>query len=202
MMGPRHRHIHDAPLSGVLERLLVGRDQRQERVIDDLRREPRAAAVCVQQDNMVRFQPLGGMDGLEVDFQPQKTAPQTLHVRFVETVASEEQCRRGPFLWRYGRGQGSKNLVEFSLIFAPRNGNDFDCRFGWPAPIGWSQRNLTAQAVLLVEKGRASWTDDDRAAWDAGEAIWLQIKAIRGASDRIKAMPEIPQDYAQDQYWG
>lgn len=66
----------------------------------------------------------------------------------------------------------------------------------------WKQRNLTAQAVLLVEKGRATWTDDDRTAWDAGQAIWQQIKTIRDASDRIEAMPEIPQDYAQDQYWG
>jgi hypothetical protein len=36
MSGPRHRHIHDAPLLCVLERLLFRRDQRQEGVVDDL----------------------------------------------------------------------------------------------------------------------------------------------------------------------
>ena len=36
MSGPRHRHIHDAPLLCVLERLLLRRNQRQERVVDNL----------------------------------------------------------------------------------------------------------------------------------------------------------------------
>lgn len=51
----------------------------------------------------------------------------------------------------------------------------------------WKQRNLTAQAVLLAEKGRARWTAEEAAAWAAGEALWRRIAAIRAASDAIEA---------------
>lgn len=50
----------------------------------------------------------------------------------------------------------------------------------------WKQRNLTAQAVILAEKGRANWTPGELAAWEAGEALWTRIAAIRAASDRIE----------------
>lgn len=49
------------------------------------------------------------------------------------------------------------------------------------------QRNLLAQAAILSEKGRANWTADELAAWDAGLAVWNRIKAIRDASDAIEA---------------
>lgn len=65
----------------------------------------------------------------------------------------------------------------------------------------WKQRNLTAQATILAEKGRANWTADELAAWEAGEAIWQSIAAIRAASDEIEAMDPIPQDFAEDSYW-
>ena len=65
----------------------------------------------------------------------------------------------------------------------------------------WKQRNLTAQAVVLAKKGEANWTADEQAAWDAGEAIWTQIAAIRVASDAIEAMDPIPQNYADDTHW-
>lgn len=65
----------------------------------------------------------------------------------------------------------------------------------------WKQRNLTAQASILAEKGRDNWTADELAAWNAGEAIWASIKAIRAASDVIEAMDPIPADYAADSRW-
>jgi hypothetical protein len=65
----------------------------------------------------------------------------------------------------------------------------------------WKQRNLTAQAVLLTEKGRANWTVEEQAAWDAGEAIWTQIAAIRAASDVLEAIDPIPTDYMDDKHW-
>lgn len=65
----------------------------------------------------------------------------------------------------------------------------------------WKQRNLTAQAVLLAQKGSANWTAEDRAAWDAGEAIWIRIAAIRATSDQIEAMEPIPQDFTDDTHW-
>jgi len=65
----------------------------------------------------------------------------------------------------------------------------------------WKQRNLTAQAAILAEKGRANWTADELAAWDAGEAIWQQIAAVRAASDVLEAMDPIPDDYASDEHW-
>lgn len=65
----------------------------------------------------------------------------------------------------------------------------------------WKQRNLTAQAVLLAEKGRSNWTDEEQAAWDAGEVIWSQISAIRAASDVLEALDPIPTDYMDDKHW-
>lgn len=65
----------------------------------------------------------------------------------------------------------------------------------------WRQRNLLAQASILAEKGRSSWTDDELAAWNAGAAQWAQIAAIRAASDDIEAMSPIPTDYTDNSYW-
>jgi len=59
----------------------------------------------------------------------------------------------------------------------------------------WKQRNLTAQATQLAKKGEANWTPEEQAAWDAGEAIWNQIAAIRAASDVIEAMDPIPANF-------
>jgi hypothetical protein len=65
----------------------------------------------------------------------------------------------------------------------------------------WKQRNLTAQAAQLAEKGRANWTAEDLAAWNAGMAIWAQVAAVRAASDAIEAMAEIPADVADPALW-
>lgn len=59
----------------------------------------------------------------------------------------------------------------------------------------WKQRNLTAQAAQLAKKGEANWTPEEAAAWDAGEALWSQIAAIRAASDVIEAMDPIPANF-------
>jgi len=65
----------------------------------------------------------------------------------------------------------------------------------------WRQRNLTAQAVILQDKGRENWTNDELAAWNAGETLWGSIAAIRAKSDEIEAMNTIPVDYKNDSYW-
>lgn len=65
----------------------------------------------------------------------------------------------------------------------------------------WKQRNLTAQATILAEKGRANWTAEELAAWDAGEALWMSIAAIRVASDTLEAMDPLPTNYKDNQYW-
>lgn len=65
----------------------------------------------------------------------------------------------------------------------------------------WKQRNLTAQAAILADKGRANWTTEELAAWDAGEALWARVAAIRAASNTIEAMDPIPQDFDDDSYW-
>jgi len=65
----------------------------------------------------------------------------------------------------------------------------------------WKQRNLTAQAAILAEKGRDNWTAEELAAWDAGSGIWSEIAAIRAKSDELEAMDPIPLDYMDDKYW-
>jgi len=65
----------------------------------------------------------------------------------------------------------------------------------------WKQRNLTAQAAELSEKGRSNWTTQELAEWNAGKALWDSIKAVRGFSDTIEAMDPIPSDYTDDSYW-
>lgn len=65
----------------------------------------------------------------------------------------------------------------------------------------WKQRNLTAQAAQLAEKGRANWTAEELAAWNAGQVIWDQVAAIRAKSDALEAMSPIPVDYKDDRWW-
>lgn len=56
----------------------------------------------------------------------------------------------------------------------------------------WQQQNLQSRAIVLTEKGRANWTVDELAEWDAGMAIWGRIMALRTASDIIEALDPIP----------
>lgn len=65
----------------------------------------------------------------------------------------------------------------------------------------WKQRNLLARAVMLPQKGKSNWTQEEMDAWESGEAIWRTVDAIRAASDKIEAMDPIPQDYRDDKYW-
>lgn len=67
----------------------------------------------------------------------------------------------------------------------------------------WKQRNLTAQAVILAKQvadGEAL-TVEQQAAWDAGQALWAQIAAIRAKSDAIETMSPIPHNFSNDNYW-
>jgi hypothetical protein len=66
----------------------------------------------------------------------------------------------------------------------------------------WKQREFGFLASVLAEKGRDNWNDNDLAAWNAGEALWEQIKPIRDASNALEATEGgIPQDYTDDGYW-
>lgn len=65
----------------------------------------------------------------------------------------------------------------------------------------WKQRNLTAQAAQLAEKGRGNWSTEELAAWDTGLAIWAQVKEVRDASDLIEETAPIPTDFTDDSYW-
>jgi hypothetical protein len=65
----------------------------------------------------------------------------------------------------------------------------------------WKQRNLTAQAAILAEKGRSQWTAGELDAWTTGEALWAQVAAIRAASDALEAMDPIPEDITDDTHW-
>ena len=65
----------------------------------------------------------------------------------------------------------------------------------------WKQRNLTAQAAILADKGRANWTAGELAAWNAGAALWLQIAAIRAASDVLEDADPRPADITDDTHW-
>lgn len=51
----------------------------------------------------------------------------------------------------------------------------------------WRQTNLIARGVELADRGRAAWTADELAEWNAGQAIWDAVKAIRAASDVAEA---------------
>ena len=64
----------------------------------------------------------------------------------------------------------------------------------------WKQNNLNAQANLLNRKGEANWTAEDHAAWDAGEALWVQVAAIRAASNAIELLP-LHTDPTDDALW-
>jgi len=65
----------------------------------------------------------------------------------------------------------------------------------------WRQSNMLAQAATLNDKGRDNWTAQELEEWEAGEAIWQQIQAIRTASDVIEALDPIPEDYTADTHW-
>ncbi len=65
----------------------------------------------------------------------------------------------------------------------------------------WKQRNLTAQAAILAEKGRPNWTAEELAAWDAGRQLWGQVALVRQASDVLEAMDKIPDDFADNKHW-
>ena len=47
----------------------------------------------------------------------------------------------------------------------------------------YKQRNLLAQGVILSDKGRANWTVEELATWDAGQVVWGIDSAVRTASN-------------------
>lgn len=65
----------------------------------------------------------------------------------------------------------------------------------------WKQRNLTARAAQLAAKGKANWTAEEQAEWNAGEAVWTKVKAIRAASNVLETSDPIPPDFRSDTHW-
>lgn len=65
----------------------------------------------------------------------------------------------------------------------------------------WKQRNLTARAAELAIKGPSNWTPEEQEEYEAGQAVWDSIKAIRIKSDALEAMAPIPEDFTNDNYW-
>lgn len=65
----------------------------------------------------------------------------------------------------------------------------------------WKQRNLTARAAELAIKGSVNWTAEEQAEYEAGQAVWDSIKAVRTKSDALESMSPIPEDYTDDKYW-
>lgn len=52
----------------------------------------------------------------------------------------------------------------------------------------WKQANLTARASELSKiRAERAWTAEEQAEWDAGQALWDQVKAIRVASNLVEA---------------
>lgn len=65
----------------------------------------------------------------------------------------------------------------------------------------WKQRNLTARAAELAIKGVSNWTAEETSEYEAGQAVWDRIKAIRAASDALEAQSPIPENFSDDSYW-
>ena len=51
----------------------------------------------------------------------------------------------------------------------------------------WKQRNMTAQSVALLDKGRENWDDTDREVATQARAVWDWIRTIRAHSDALEA---------------
>lgn len=72
----------------------------------------------------------------------------------------------------------------------------------------WKQRNLTAQAAQLAEKGRDNWTEDELASWNAGFALWGKVAYVRSVSDILEAEVDTmaledfqDKDWTADEEW-
>lgn len=69
----------------------------------------------------------------------------------------------------------------------------------------WKQRNATARGleltVKLVRNGVNALTPEEQAEEAAMDALWAEVKRLRGVSDTLEAMDPPPQDYADDKHW-
>lgn len=61
--------------------------------------------------------------------------------------------------------------------------------------------NGSREAIRLLRKGGANWTDAEAARAAELEVIDAAIEAIRAASNVIEVMDPIPDDYAADERW-
>jgi len=75
MASPRHRDIHHTPLFRVRKSLLFRRDERKQRVINDLRWKASPTAVGIQENHVISFEAFGSMDCLEINAKAGKAPP-------------------------------------------------------------------------------------------------------------------------------
>lgn len=62
----------------------------------------------------------------------------------------------------------------------------------------WKQANLTARAVELTAiRQERSWTKEEQDEWNAGQALWDKVKAIRSASDILETNIKNESDWSK-----
>ncbi len=62
--------------------------------------------------------------------------------------------------------------------------------------------NGAREAIRLLRKGQANWTPEEAQRAAALERMDRAIDAIRAASNRLEAMNPVPEDYADERWWG
>jgi hypothetical protein len=66
------------------------------------------------------------------------------------------------------------------------------------------QRNVMAKGLqMVIEHGPdvSLWPPEEQARAAATLTVWVQIEAIRAASNLIEAMNPVPNDFRDDKYW-
>ena len=127
-----------------------------------------------------------GIENIRFDVHPD--------LRFVEIPQDQDVTRE----WTYADGAFTPPPAR--VITAEMVKDEAHRRIVMIIPE-WKQRNLTARAAELAEKGRENWSPSELAEWNAGSDVWSRVKAVRVKSNQIEAMSSIPPDYTDDKYW-
>lgn len=147
------------------------------------------------------------MYGVDVSDDPFQTFEMGLSEILV--IAPFEQKIEGasslPLLWKELRLEGGK-LVEH-LLYGGQDLPIFDQieaeeerRITAFASV--QKQTLTQQRMIeLLEQGKVNWSDDEKAEVGRIRAGNAYIKTIRDASDALKAMKTLPDDWKSDEHW-
>lgn len=126
---------------------------------------------------------IGGFDGSE----PPK-----------DSIEVSSPPEHGSYIW-----DGSKFNKPDKIITADQIKNEASRRILLICPE-WKQRNLIAQASILLEKGPENWSVDDRKSWGDGKLIWERINSIRTKSNELEVEltnGNLSDDWLNDNYW-